>query len=96
MIKGNFMRNTDKNDIKKILKSIIEPEIDIKAGKVIEIDNRKIYPIIQKMAVKNENQFFFTVEIFPVALVVEEGEEKYTINLTSDKINSEEIIGMIH
>jgi hypothetical protein len=47
------------------------------------------------MVIKNENQAFLTVEIFPIALVIEETGERYVVSLTNDEINSEELIGRI-
>ncbi len=103
MVKMNFARGsrtifgqkTNETKVKDIIKSIMEPEVDTKVGKAIELGNRIIYPIIQTMVIKNENQAFLTVEIFPIALVIEETGERYVVSLTNDEINSEELIGRI-
>lgn len=86
---------SDINEIQKIIKSSIKPEINKIVGKAIELDNRTIHPIIQTVAIKNKSQVFLTVEIFPIALVIEEPDDKYVISLTNDEVNSEKFMGMI-
>jgi len=107
MIKTNFMRDletilgefhgskSDINEIHKIIKSSIKPEKNKIVGKAIELDNRTIHPIIQTVTIKNKSQVFLTVEIFPIALVIEEPDDKYVISLTNDEVNSEKFMGMI-
>lgn len=71
------------------------PERDTKIGKPIEITGRTIYPIMESFFIKNENQGFIAIEIFPIALVVEEPDNEYIISLTEDEISPKNIIEMI-
>lgn len=91
--------NGDEKDIEDIFKGICEncniekPQLDRVVGKPVKADNRTIYPIIDILAIGNKMQNFKGVEIFPVAVVVEEAGEKYAISLTGEEIDSDELIG---
>ena len=95
MFRGMFNPEESRREIKKLIDNIPIPEIDKKVGKPIEITGRTIYPIIQTLVTRNEDQGFAAIEIFPIALVVEEPDNKYVISLTDEEINQEEIIEMI-
>ncbi len=92
---GFFGSKPEKNKIQSLMKSIIEPEINRKVGKTIKIDDRTIYPIIEIVAIKNQNHALSSAEIFPIALVVEEQDKNYIISLTENEIDEEEFIKMI-
>lgn len=87
--------NSKNNKIDRVLKNILEPEINKKVLKPIELENRTIYPIIEIITINNEYDGFILVEIFPVALVIKETDDKYVISLTKDEINQKEIMGMV-
>ena len=95
IFRGLFGSQQRDNKIQSVIKSFMEPEIEKKVAKVIKLDNRAIHPIMQIMAIKDENESFLIVEIFPIALVVEEPDNKYVIPLTDEEINEEEFIEMI-
>jgi len=93
--KGFFGSNEDNKEIKSFLKNIIEPEKKIEVGKAVELDYRKIYPIIEIIIIKNAKNAPLFAEIYPVALIIEEEDQKFVINLTEDVIDSEKFIEMI-
>lgn len=64
-------------------------------GKPVKADTKTIYPIIEIVAIRNKMQNFQGVEIFPVALVIEESGEKYALSLMGEEIDPEEFVGMI-
>lgn len=88
-------RSSKNNKIDRVLKNILEPEINKKVLKPIELENRIIYPIIEIITINNEYDGVILVEIFPVALVVKESDNKYAISLTKDEINQKEFIEMV-
>ena len=71
------------------------PEWDRVVGKPIKAAGKTIYPIIEIATIGNKMQSFRGIEIFPIALVIEESGEKYTISLTGEEVNSDEFIGMV-
>ena len=52
------------------------PEFNRVVGKPVKADNKTIYPIIEIAAIGNKMQNFKGIEIFPIALVIEEAGEK--------------------
>jgi hypothetical protein len=95
MLKGMFNLGKSENKrIKNVIRSVTEPETGTNVGKPIELAMRTIYPIIQTFVIRNED--FIAVEIFPIALLIEESDDEYVISLTDDEINPEEIIKMIN
>lgn len=96
MFKGvHNSRKTEMNKMKRTIKSITEPIINTNIGKIVKLDNRTIYPIVQTFAIKNEKKNIMAAEIFPIALVVQEPDDEYVISLTDDSINSEDLIKLI-
>jgi uncharacterized spore protein YtfJ len=96
----NREKRREKN-IKDIFKEVYE-NWDIKnlkfdkiVGKPFKAHKRVIYPILEIAAVGNKMQNLKGVEIFPIALVIEESGEKYVISLTGEEINPDEFIEMI-
>lgn len=93
--------NAGEKNIEDIFKKIYEIstikelKIDTIVGKPIKVNNRTIYPIIEIFVIGDKMQSFKGVEIFPIALVIEEPSEKYVISLTKEEINSEEFIRMV-
>lgn len=93
--------NGNKQNIKDMFRGISEkcdiekPYMDRVLGKPVKSGNKTIYPVIEIVAIGNKMQNFKGVEIFPIALVVEEPPEKYVISLTGEEIDSDEFIGMI-
>ena len=75
--------------------SIEMPKFDRVVGKPIKAADRTIYPIIETVTIGNNRPTFRGIEIFPIALVIEESGEKYTISLTGEEVNSDEFIGMV-
>ena len=96
MFKGvHNSRKTEMNKMKRTIKTITEPIINTNIGKVIKLDKRTIYPIIQTYVIRNEKQGVVAAEIFPIALVVQEPDDEYVISLTDDAVNSEDLIELI-
>ncbi len=93
--------NRDEKDISSLFKdfcgncNIEMPKWDKVVGKPIKAADRTIYPIIEVVTVGNNMHNFRGIEIFPIALVIEESGKKYAISLTGEEINSDEFIGMI-
>ncbi len=71
------------------------PRWDKVVGKPIKAGDRAIYPIIDVVTVENNMPPFRGIEIFPIALVIEESGERYAISLTEEEINSDEFIDMV-
>ena len=80
--------------LKKICKKINLEELktDRIVGKPIKTYNRTIYPIVEILTVGNKIQSFKGAQISPIALMVEENNERYVISLTGEEINLEELI----
>ncbi len=93
--------NRDKKDVSSMFKefcgncSIEMPKWDKVVGKPINAADRTIYPIIDVVTVGNNMPPFRGIEIFPIALVIEESGEKYAVSLTGEEINSDEFIEMV-
>ena len=93
--------NRDKKDISSMFKdfcgncNIEMPKWDKVVGKQIRAADRTIYPIIEVVTVGNNMPNFRGIEIFPIALVIEESGEKYAVSLTGEEINSDELIEMV-
>ena len=93
--------NRDEKDISSMFKefcrncNIEMPKWDKVVGKPIKTANRTIYPIIEVVTIGNNMPNFRGIEIFPIALVIEESGEKYAISLTGEEINSDELIEMV-
>jgi len=81
-------------DIREIIRKFTKPEIECSVGKKIKVDTRVIYPIIQTLVVQGEKGFTVT-EIFPIALVIEENNEKYVISILESLDDPEIFIEMI-
>lgn len=71
------------------------PKWDKIVGKPIKAEGRTIYPIIETVIIGNNMPNFRGIEIFPIALVIEESGEKYAVSLTEEEINSDELIDMV-
>ena len=93
--------NGDKKDISFMFKdfcgncNIEMPKWDKVVGKPIKAADRTIYPIIEVVTIGNNMPNFRGIEIFPIALVIEESGEKYAVSLTGEEINSDELIEMV-
>jgi uncharacterized spore protein YtfJ len=93
--------NRDKKDISSMFKdfcgncNIEMPKWDKVVGKSIIAADRTIYPIMEVVTMGNNMPAFRGIEIFPVALVIEESGEKYAVSLTGEEINSDELIEMV-
>ena len=93
--------NRDKKDISSMFKefcgncNIEMPKWDKVVGKPIKAADRTIYPIIEVVTIGNNMPNFRGIEIFPIALVIEESGEKYAVSLTGEEINSDELIEMV-
>gem|GEM_PF-3206529 len=96
----NQEKRREKN-IKDIFNEVYENwdkenlKFDRIVGNPFKAHKRIIYPILEIAAVGNKMQNFKGVEIFPIALVIEESGEKYVISLTKEEINPDEFIEMI-
>ncbi len=96
-----FNSNGTEKDISSKFKEACEkcniemPKWDRVVGKPVEAAGKTIYPIIEIVTIGNRVQNFKGIEIFPIALVIEESGEKYAISLTGEEINSEELIEMV-
>lgn len=102
MPKKIFNRESrDKKDISSMFKdfcgncNIEMPKWDKVVGKPIKAADRTIYPIIEVVTMGNNMPNFRGIEIFPIAIVIEESGEKYAVSLTEEEINSDEVIGMV-
>ncbi len=94
MFKGIFNSGiSGRSETKRILENI-KPKTEVIVGKPIKQNNRILYPIIQTAFIGND-QNFAAIEIFPIALVVEEQDNEYLISLIDDKINPEELVEKI-
>ncbi len=95
-----FNRNGER-DISSIFKdfckncSIEMPVWDKVVGKPIKAAGRTIYPIIDVVTVGNNMPNCRGIEIFPIALVIEESGERYAVSLTEEEINSDEFVDMV-
>jgi uncharacterized spore protein YtfJ len=93
--------NRDEKDISSMFKefcgncNIEMPKWDKVVGKPIKAANRTIYPIIEVVTIGNNMPNFRGIEIFPIALVIEESGEKYAVSLTGEEINSDEFVNMV-
>ena len=93
--------NRDKKDISSMFKdfcgncNIEMPKWNKVVGKSIRAADRTIYPIIEVVTIGNNMPNFRGIEIFPIALVIEESGEKYAVSLTGEEINSDELIEMV-
>ncbi|MCZ3366141.1 MULTISPECIES: hypothetical protein [Methanobacterium] len=93
--------NRDKKDISSMFKdfcgncNIEMPKWDKVVGKQIRAADRTIYPIIEVVTIGNNMPNFRGIEIFPVALVIEESGEKYAVSITGEEIDSDELIEMV-
>jgi uncharacterized spore protein YtfJ len=74
--------------------SIEMPKFDRVVGNPVKAAGKTIYPIIEIATMGNNMPNFMGIEIFPIALVIEESGEKYAISLT-EEVNSDEFIGMV-
>lgn len=93
MFNGAFNPQKKENcNVGEVIKKFTEPEMDKIVGKELKIDNRTIYPIIQTSVFHNG---FTIAEIFPIALVVEENDEKYVISILESLDNPENLIEMV-
>lgn len=81
-------------NIGEVIKKFTKPEINKSVGKEIKIDNKTIYPIIQTSVIRGEKGFT-VAEIFPIALVVEENNEKYVISVFESLDDPEIFIEMV-
>ncbi len=75
--------------------SIEMPKFDRVVGKPVKANNKTIYPIIEIATIGNNMPNFRGIEIFPIALVIEESGEKYAVSLTGEEIDSDEFIKMV-
>lgn len=64
-----------------------------KVGKVFELGERTIYPIVEVSTHESENGFYESLT--PTALVVVEPVKKYILPLTEDEIDIDEIIDLV-
>ena len=93
--------NKDKKDIPAMFEefcgnfNIEMPRWDKVVAKPIKAADRTIYPIIEVVTVGDNMPTFRGIEIFPIALVIEESGEKYAVSLTGEEINSDEFIEMV-
>ncbi len=70
-------------------------KLDRVVGKPVKANTKTIYPIVEIVAIRNKMQNFHGIEIFPIALVIEESGEKYALSLTGEEIDPDEFVGMI-
>ena len=91
----------DEKDVSCIFKDFCKncniemPKWDKVVGKPIKTEGRTIYPIIDVVTVGDNMPTFRGIEIFPIALVIEESGEKYAVSITGEEINSDELIEMV-
>ena len=95
IIKEMFNSKKSKNTrLMEIINNIPMPEIDIKIGKPLKVDNRIIYPIIKSYVTIGQD--FAGIEVFPIALVIHEQENEYVKALMDEEeINPEELLKMV-
>ncbi len=88
-------------NIEELFKGICEKcnienlKFDRVVGKPVKVDTKTIYPIVEIVVIKNKMQNFLGVEIFPIALVIEESGEKYVFSITGEEIDPDEFAGMV-
>ena len=93
--------NEDEKDISSMFEdfcgncNIQMPRWDKVVAKSIKAGDRTIYPIIDVVTVGDNMPTFRGIEIFPIALVIEESGEKYAVSLTGEEINSDELVEMV-
>ena len=96
-----FNRNKTEKDILSKFKETCEncsiemPKFDRVVGKPVKAAGKTIYPIIEIATMGNNMLNFRGIEIFPIAIVIEESGEKYAFSLTGEEIDSDEFIGMV-
>lgn len=66
-----------------------------KALNPFKIENRDIYPIVDILTI-SDNITCNIVDVMPLALVVEEDEKKYVINLSCFEINEHELFKLVN
>jgi len=87
------LENSNNNSIKELINSIPMPQIETKVGKPFKIGDRIIYPIIRTYVTIGKD--FAGIEIFPIALVIQESQDKYAISLIDEEIDQEKLFKMI-
>ena len=87
------LKKSDNTRIRELINNIPMPQIETKVGKPVKVLDRTIYPIIKSYVTIGKN--FVGIELFPIALVIQEPQDKYAISLTDEEINPEELFKMI-
>ena len=95
MFNGVLNWQKEENEcVGEIINKISKPEMDKIVSKEIRIDNRTIYPIVQTSVIRDGNGFT-VAEIFPIALVIAENDEKYVIPVLESLDDPEFFIEMV-
>lgn len=71
---------------------IRKPEIERIAGKPLEIYGKILYPIIQISILRDNKMNIIGSSIVPIAIVVEENDEKYVIPILDENIDFDKIL----
>lgn len=93
-VMGKNRENTGEM-LKNIYENNLKPNKETVIGKPIQIDNKTIYPVIEIITMGNKIQRYAGAEISPIAILVEESDNKYVFSLTSKDINPEKILEMV-
>lgn len=68
-------------------------KVEKKVGKILEVDGRKFYPIVEISTMESDN--YFSKSITPLAFFVSEPMKKYILPLSDDELDKDEIIRLI-
>lgn len=65
--------------------------IEKRVLKPFKIENKLFFPVVEIM-IQEDEKYFNSLTISPIAFVIEENGDNYVILLNEDKINEEEIL----
>ena len=71
---------------------INEPETNMIIGKPLEVNDKIIYPVIRISFLKSNEGNINGMWVIPIAIVVEEGSEKFLIRLTDENIDYNDVL----
>lgn len=70
-------------------------ETEIKAGERIEVEGRSIYPVIKVSVLKTPDGAAFGGWVTPLAMLVIEQKEQYTISFTGEEVTVDQISSLV-
>ena len=77
------------------IKFMKEPETNKIIGKPLKIENRILYPVIEISILKGKEGNIIGIWSIPIAILIEEGSDKFILPLKDENIDLDEIIEML-